>query len=122
MKKSDLKTGMRVETNKGNIYLVIKDIECKLYGHQDLAFVNKNGFLIGSNYDESLKNINGDNEFDIKRIFAITFFDKHFLQKSLLNLDKRYAIWEREEPKKMTDSEIEKELGYQIEIVAEEIN
>lgn len=55
MKKSELKTGMWVTTRNGGRYLVIKDADTSSYGHQDIAFIHEEGFMVGSSYSENLK-------------------------------------------------------------------
>jgi hypothetical protein len=96
MKKSDLKTGMRVKTRSGKIYLVIKDIDSMLYGHQDIAFINSNSFSCGGNYMEDLK-YNSDSSYDIVEVFQIHDDPKALLNDKFLDLDKRLSIWKREE-------------------------
>lgn len=120
MKKSDLKTGMRVKTRNGEIFLVIKDIDSQNCGHQDVAFVHNLGFMPGDSYDCELKCYKNKN-YDIIEVFRLVdTSDREFLTGNILKLGKRYLIWRRQEPKKMTVNEIEKELGYPVEIVAED--
>lgn len=121
MKKSDLKTGMRVKTRSGEIFLVIKDIDSQNYGHQDVAFVHDLGFMPGDSYDCELKCYKNKN-FDIVEVFRLVdTSNREFLTGNILRLDHRYSIWRRQEPMKMTVSEIEKELGYPVEIIAEDV-
>lgn len=95
MTKSDLKTGMRVGTREGEIFLVIKDIDNK-YGNQErVAFVNEWGFIIGDSYNDSLKYKDGNKLYDIVRVYSIDDGDNP-LRKVTLNLEKRHLIWERE--------------------------
>lgn len=73
-------------------------------------------------YDKELKfysgSKNNENEYNIKRIYGYTNCPYNTTEISYNN---RPLIWERkEEVKKMTVSEICKELGYKVEIVAEE--
>jgi len=96
MKKSDLKTGMRVKTRNGNIYLVVKDVDATLYGHQDVALVNNNGFILLDDYNEDLTD-NCNSNYDIVEVFQITWDANSLLSDSFLNLDERFSIWKREE-------------------------
>jgi len=99
MKKSDLKTGQRVRTRDGKLWLVLKDCDTEHYGNQDLFFasLSKKGFLIGDNFSDDLINENYT-EFDIVAVYneeefikgcAWNIFDSNFL----------HLIWEREESK-----------------------
>ena len=114
MKKSDLKSGMTVKIRKGERYLVIKNYETKLYGVCDVL-VNKNSFLTLNDYNEDLilKDKN-DFQFDIMEVYK-PVYDSH-----IFDFEEHELIWEREEAKEMTLEEIEKELGYKIEIVKED--
>jgi len=96
MKKSDLKTGMRVKTRNGNIYLVVKDVDATLYGHQDVALVNNNSFILLDDYNEDLTD-NSNSNYDIVEVFQITWDANSLLSDSFLNLDERFSIWKREE-------------------------
>lgn len=96
MKKSDLKTGMRVKTRSGKIYLVIKDVDTMFYGHQDIAFINNNSFSCGSDYTEDLKD-NSNSNYDIVEVFQINHDEKSLLTDTFLDLDKRFSIWKRQE-------------------------
>lgn len=102
--KSDLKDGMVVEYRDGDRKMVLGNV-----------FISFNGFSELENYDENLINkfYSGCN---IDRIYIslARILDEYFDDKYLT------LIWERpEEPtKKMTVAEIEKELGYKIEIVS----
>ena len=113
MTKSDLRTGMRVETNENgrNLYIVLKD--CKTYSidKSELIFCQGKDYLSGDKYSDELTQ--ADKQFTIKRIFDIPSMD------NLLDISQKgKLLWERKaESKKMTVSEIIKELGYEIEIV-----
>lgn len=98
MKKSDLKTGMRVKFRNGDIYLVIKDIQ-HIDGHQELAFVNENGFMLGSSYNDELNDMSCDysNDYDVMEVYQINDSPISLLQSNILNLDERHLIWKRPE-------------------------
>lgn len=55
MKKSDLKTGMWVKTRDGDEYMVLRDVETKIYGNQEFCLVRDNMFICGYNYNDNLK-------------------------------------------------------------------
>lgn len=58
------------------------------------------------------------NKYDIKKIYG---YAKYCYMTTLVNVNDRPLIWERpKEVKKMTVTEICKELGYKVEIIAEE--
>ena len=96
MKKSDLKTGMRVRVRNGGVYLVIKDVDTMLYGHQDIAFVNNISFICGNDYTEDLKDNNNLN-YDIVEVFQVNHDEKSLLTYAFLDLKRRFSIWKRQE-------------------------
>lgn len=96
MKKENLKTGMRVETRNGDIYLVLKDIDTHFYGHQDIGFACDGDFLEGTKFNNDLT-YDGNRDYDIVKVYQINSSPKSFLNTVTLNLDKRFLIWEREE-------------------------
>ena len=92
MKKSDLKTGMMVETKRGCKYIVLKDVETKYYGIQNLLFAGENGFTCGMGYTEDLKDKLGKDMWDIDKIYSIA--SKYKLLK--VDIEGRRLLWERE--------------------------
>ena len=97
MKKSDLKTGMRVRLRNGDIYLVIRDIQ-HVDGHQELAFINNSNFMRGSYYNDELINAFGySNNYNVMEVYQINEKPKSLLQCNTLNLDNKYLIWKRQE-------------------------
>jgi hypothetical protein len=110
MKKSDLKQNMIVECRDGIRYIVLENVETLYYGHQDLLFINSDGYLIGDSYDEDLKCTNGKSyqpEFDIGKVMKW----KNFACINHLNEDENNAefevLWERQEPIKWQPWELE---------------
>ena len=102
--RGDLRSGMVAEVRNGNRYLVLKDGE-------DIYMMNALGMThLDGNHDEHLRY--WDTDFDIVKVFdkVVTFESV----KTTTDL-----LWERKEPKKMTIAEIQKQLGYVIEIVSE---
>lgn len=105
MTKSDLKSGMIIETRDGERYITIVKEDC------EINFMN----LQGGTYlddcellDDMTDNI--DNTYDIMKIYKMdyTLNDCKITQN---------LIWERKEVKEMTIKDIEKELGYNIKII-----
>lgn len=109
MELKDLKTGMVVETRNGTKYLIVNQ-DGKLYG------IGMNGYmsLDGRYPHKSDMTWPDDSDLDIMKVF------KPALRKfSIMLSDERNCIWNREKVRKMTVSEICKELGYEVEIVKE---
>lgn len=99
MTKSDLKTGMRVETREGKVYMVLKDCKTLLDGNQNILFCNKGSFLVGSDYDEKLFDVYGDREQDIVGIYQSSSY-AHYCNGNTLDFDKPYhCIWKRDDKK-----------------------
>lgn len=123
MKNEDLKTGMILVTEKNEYVMVLKDTKdgdivsgdtwMPIYEDTEIvdylkvkeiyqplnnkAYLSKNAGFMQRNIDKTIQN---------NRMFPI--FPDYKL------------IWERKEKRKMTVSEICKELGYDIEIVKED--
>ena len=123
MKNEDLKTGMILVTEKNEYVMVLKDTEngdivsgdtwMPIYKDTEIvdylkvkeiyqplnnkAYLSKNAGFMQRKIDKTIQN---------NRMFP--FFPDYKL------------IWERKEKRKMTVSEICKELGYDIEIVKED--
>lgn len=104
MKKSDLKTGMVVECRNGKKYMYL-DVD-----ELDGAFVNQTGFELW--FSENLTNACNECSNIVKIYKANAVY-----QLSQKCWDEMPLIWERKEPREMTLAEIEKELGYPVEIV-----
>lgn len=102
--KADLKDGMVVECHNGDRYLVVND-----------RLINHEGWLRISNFSN---NLSSDSvEFTIDKVYETIGYNF----QTLFNDGKLTLIWEREElAKKMTVEEIEKELGYKVEIISKE--
>lgn len=98
MKKSDLKTGMIVETRNGDRYLVMRDPNVK--GRDLIRFGGS--FMPLKNYDEDLRY--SKDEFTIDKIYSAGITIAHLLKDTdRMDLE---LIWER--PKPILD-EVEKE-------------
>jgi hypothetical protein len=95
MKKSDLRTGMLVETKSEGIYIVLKNVETSVYGTQDLFFASERSFTTGKYYNDDLTRTTGsNNEYDIIKVYSKRS-DSHMLQ---LSKEGRNLVWEREKP------------------------
>lgn len=109
MELKDLKTGMVVETRDGTKYLIVNQ-DGKLYGIGMNVYMS----LDGRYPHKSDMTWPDDSDLDIMKVF------KPALRKfSIMLSDECNCIWNREKVRKMTASEICKELGYEVEIVKE---
>lgn len=99
--KNDLVSGMVVETNSGEKFLVCGD-----------RFISKEGYMNIWQYDNNLLLSDRNNsEYDIHKVYGVI--------QRLSMIDELYEngiIWNR--TRRMTLKEIERELGYKIEIVS----
>lgn len=127
---SDLKTGMHVILRDGDEYIVLKDT-CLYNSNYDYDTYEKNIIkTLNSRTYTSLNNYNEDftsaisNELDIVEVYTCNYITA--ILESVKNEpdsftrifeEKPTKIFEEKPTKKMTLEEIEKELGYKIEIV-----
>ena len=134
MKKSDIKNGMHVITNDGTEYIIISGVEAQSQIRDGntadiiMVQVNDDGWMPFDDYDDDLRYHDPEGDeyddeedrcYDIKEVYsplcyAWTLSSVH--NKPITYVDKFAKVWERPR-KKMTKAEIEKELGYAIEIV-----
>jgi len=108
MKKQGLKTGMLLQFRNGEVYMVINDTLVSSFGEwTSLGY-----------FDEDLNcNSMYDDKRDIMKVSKVIYRSDlmpYYWNEETLNNN---LLWEREETKKMTVSEIQKELGYKIEII-----
>lgn len=103
--KSDLRTGMRVETREHHRYVVLKDIETTFYGHQEILLAKQNEFLTGSDYKEDLLDKN-DATFDIIKVWEPND-ESNLLDVSLIGK----LLYSRAEPTYVTKEEAEAMLS-----------
>lgn len=110
--KADLKVGYLVVDRDGNIKMVMPT-------QDGMIVVYRDGTTWGDmnciNDDLTYHN-NYHNHFDIMKVYG---FSKYGMEALGFKIGKRPLLWERKEPKKMTVAEIEKALGYEVEIVSE---
>lgn len=117
MTKSDLKTGMTVETEYGTLLKVLKDVDTVNYGNQEVFFFRRgiiiDGFTLGSDYSEDLTFKDKDAGFDIVRVY-----DKES-DNQILVFSTEKLLWQRKEPRKMTVADVEALVGEKVEIISE---
>ena len=104
--KADLKDGMVVEIRNGKRFLVLND-----------KFIGKDSWI---SIEYILDDLSHNNEsLTIDKVYATSaYLIKEFFNDKYLTL-----LWERpKSAKKMTVEEIEKELGYKVEIVYDSNN
>lgn len=104
--KADLKDGMVVEFTNGNRAMVLNN-----------QFIGLHCYSNMDNWSDTLENIHSP-----FRVITKVYTSKSWYLSKYFNEEYLTLIWERaeEEPaKKMTVAEIEKELGYKVEIVSE---
>ena len=109
MTLQDLKTGMVVETRDGGKYMIV-NLDVGLFGIGMNCYIT----LDGEQPHKSNMTWPDNSDLDIMKVFkpALNEFSR-------MLSDERNCIWNREEVRKMTVSEICKELGYEVEIVKE---
>lgn len=110
MELKDLKTGMVVETRDGTKYLIVNQD-----GKLCCIGMNRYMTLDGGYPHKSNMTWPADSDLDIMKVFkpALGSFN------NMLS-DEHNCIWKREEVRRMTVSEISKELGYEVEIARDD--
>lgn len=109
MKKSELKTGMWVTTRNGNRYMVVKDVQTQMYGYQEVAFMGKEGFTVGSNLNEDLRCNQGE-DWDIVEVRG----NKEGNISSLTYLGQNQPVlWKEKKTLTLTLEELIKKAGYE---------
>lgn len=120
MKLSDLKTGMRIVLRNGQELIVLKDVITPNGKKEDMYVKKDGGFMAASDYNDDMTRKSADKEWDITKVYEQN--NGKYLDAVVLSSDIEYfdLIWERTKAKKMTVSEICKELGYEVEIIKED--
>lgn len=111
--KTDLKSGMVVEYRNGERRVIVGETlvgEC----YQNLLSYYSNDLKIMKSNELDATHDNLDN-LDIVKVFKVQK-GMYCMPQFLYQIPDSEVIWEREEPKKMTIEQIEKALGYKIEI------
>ena len=111
MKKSDLKTGMIVETNHGKKFLVMLNPDCEERELIDF----EGGWLPLNQYNENLEsiyNLFGKNKWNIDKVYSADIYIHYLLENTDEMMKNLKLLWERgEKPIEMTVAEIEQKLG-----------
>lgn len=119
MKLSDLKTGMHVILRDGDEYIVLKDTCLCLfydtYGKNIIKNLNAKTYTSLDNYNEDFINADGFKTLDIVEVYTCDCVSD--ILESVKDEPNAFTRIFEERPTKMTLEEIEKELGYKIEIV-----
>ena len=120
MTKSELKTGMIVTRRDGQKLTVYRDCACSfnaIYHNNVFVDASTKSWHSMESYSEDLSNNQGCPEFDIVKV-ELPHHPYDF-NRFPLNAEITKVLWECTEPKKkMTVAEIEKILGYKVEIVS----
>lgn len=120
MTKSELKTGMIVTQRGGKKLTVYRNCVCSFGSsiHNDvLVDAGVDCWHSLDYYTEDLRSNKGYPEFDIVKVELAHHpydFNKYPHEAKVTKV-----LWERSEVKKMTVAEVEKILGYKVEIVSE---
>lgn len=120
MTKSELKTGMIVTRRDGKKMTVYRNCACSFAGeiHNDvLVDASDKTWHTLDYYTEDLINDKGYHEFDIVKVELVNHpydFNKYPFDAKI-----NKTLWERSDAQKLTVADIEKILGYKVEIVAE---
>ena len=120
MKKSDLKTGMIVEMNNGDLRMVLGNALMGMAGASGgitLAFVDDE-LLVRRNHAQSIVKVFEEAEKSRNNYIGadVSWFSRASKDTILCHT---VCLWTRAEPKNMTIIEIEKILGYRIKVVGE---
>lgn len=118
---NDIKVGYVVELRDGTLLM------CMEYGKDGLkCFAKENLALLDINKSYTGFNFNSNYMYDVMKVYG---FSKHASSSAnistdfrdlLYKRDFRDLLYKREVPKRMTIRQIEKELGYEIELVSED--
>jgi hypothetical protein len=118
LKKSDLKTGMKVITNQEKEYIVLLNIKHS-YCLESKIYTN---ILVNPVKDScSWFNLNDFND-NLEEPITSTLIEKIYLPAHPYDIFYKHndwkLIWERNKVIKMTVEEIEQKLGHKVEIIS----
>lgn len=111
MKKNDLKVGYVVKNREGNLYMVMEHAKDGLI----IIREDEKHWNQLCHFKDDLTN-HCFAELDIVEVYG---FPDHWKDAMRITDGNRPLLWKREKAKKMTVEEVEKELGYKIEIVSD---
>lgn len=109
---SDLCTGMLVTIKRGDTFMVMRDVVTSSGGREDIVIKSNGAYMFLSNYNEDMTD-KGIRAYDIMKVYRAPSVD--FLM-SELKQEVHDLIYERPAVK-MTLKEVERELGYEVDIV-----
>lgn len=114
MKKSDLKTGMRVTLRSGRIFIVLLNFQHAYDKSTDvLVSPDSSAWNLLDYYSDDLKH----RDYSLDDIVKVEI-PEHVYAVFGIGEKKYTTIWKREnEPKEMTIEEIQEKLGYKIKVV-----
>lgn len=114
MTKSELKNGMGVVHRNGDIGFVIRDCHTNHHNTKDFIVYPSGGFNRLNEYDNNLNECEyHDSEWDIVKVLQFNTTTDMLN----VNVERATVLWERKEKKSLTLEEVEKLLGYPVEIV-----
>ena len=109
---NDIKVGYVVELREGTLLM------CMEYGNEGLkCFAKENSAILDINKSYTGFNFNSNYMYDVMKVYG---FSKEGSTSANISTDFRDLLYKREKPKKMTIKQIEKQLGYKIELVSED--
>ena len=111
MTKSDLKTGMLVTLRNGKKMCVYLNVEISITKNADV--ITNGDTWLGLNFFDDNLNCRMGSDMDIVEI------EVPLIYTDLRHHNGTKSIWQRQKPKKMTVAEVEKILGYKVEIISE---
>lgn len=110
--KDDLKVGYVAEAANQSMFMVMSNDK------NHLCLVNDEGYFIPlDSLDDEMHDPNPIGPYDYS-VLAVYGYAHRFSYSRDISTRNRSLLWKREEVKKMTVEEIEKELGYKIDIVS----
>ena len=119
MTLNDLKTGMIVTNRKGEEMIVLRNVHTGRYMNCDyFVDLDKEEQDNMSHYTDDMKSKKGLSEYDIVKV-EMAGCPTSSVHSKFRKYD-RTVIWTEPCAKKLTVSEIEKLLGYKVEIISEE--
>lgn len=125
--RSDMKPGYVVKLRNGEYRMAIPIGQSGALILTNGLTSSENGkwnYLINWNTDfkansSCFSNIGSIEAYDIMVVYGYICGTENYSRCGYISSDNRPVLWERKEAKKMTIAEIEDELGYSIEIVAD---
>lgn len=110
---NDLKSGYAVETRDGSRFIVTRVQQNRFRK----LLVNRERFIVVDSYDNDLTSKSLNKGTDIVKVWGLSDDPLHAL--CMTDVSERPLLYERPKAKKMTLEDVEKALGYAVEIVPE---